>query len=30
MNEDQKEKFIKKFKKDHEYQLFNDEQKLYF
>lgn len=29
MNEDQKEKFIKKFKKDHEYQLFNDEQKSY-
>jgi hypothetical protein len=27
MDEDQKEKFIKKFKKDHEYQLFNDEQK---
>jgi predicted transposase YbfD/YdcC len=27
MDEDQKEKFIKKFKKDHEYQLFNDEKK---
>ena len=29
MDEDQKEKFIKKFKKDHEYQLFNDEKKSY-
>lgn len=27
MDDDEKEKFIKKFKKDHEYQLFNDEQK---
>ena len=29
MNEDEKEKFIEKYKQDHEYQLFNDEKKSY-
>jgi hypothetical protein len=29
MDDNKKEKFIKKFKKDHEYQLFNDEKKSY-
>jgi len=29
MNDEEKQKFIKKFKKDQEYQLFNDEKKSY-